>query len=78
MTVEELKDAVLALDAEGKKAFILETIAPLAKDAVKDPAFLMQLLPQFLAILKESGMDLQQLLQFAMMMGNGNAAPTEN
>jgi len=78
MTVEELKSAVLALDAEQKKAFMLETLSPLAKDAVKDPGFLMQLFPVFLGILKESGMDLQQLLQFAMMMGNDPRPKTEN
>ena len=78
MTVEELKSAVLALDAEQKKAFMLETLSPLAKDAVKDPGFLMQLFPVFLSILKDSGMDLQQLLQFAMMMGNDTRPKTEN
>ncbi len=75
MTVEELKTAVLALEPEQKKAFMLETLSPLAVDAVKDPAFLMQLFPVFLGILKESGMDLQQLLQFAMMMGNNGGGP---
>ena len=78
MTVEELKTAVLALDLEQKKAFMLETLSPLAKDAVKDPSFLMQLFPVFLGILKESGMDLQQLLQFAMMMGNGSGPRAGN
>ncbi|WP_432823851.1 hypothetical protein [Trichloromonas sp.] len=77
MTVEELKAAVLALDPEQKKAFMLETLSPLAKDVIKDPGFLMQLFPVFLGILKESGMDLQQLLQFATMMGNG-AGPKTN
>jgi hypothetical protein len=77
MTVEELKSAVLALDDEQKKAFMLETLSPLAKDVIKDPGFLMQLFPIFLGILKESGMDLQQLLQFAAMMGNG-AGPKAN
>ncbi len=78
MTVEELKNAVLALDDEQKKAFMLETLSPLAKDAVKDPNFLMQLFPLFLGILKESGMDLQQLLQFATMMGNGAGPKADN
>jgi hypothetical protein len=69
MTATELKSAVLALDVEAKKTFILETLPPLAKDAMQDPAFLMQLLPVFLGIVKESGLDVQQLLQFATMMG---------
>ena len=69
MTVAELKSAVMALAPEQKKAFILETLPPLAKDAMADPSFLMQLLPVFLGIVKESGLDLQQLLQFAAMFG---------
>ncbi len=78
MTVEELKAAVLALDPEQKKAFMLETLSPLSKDIIKDPGFLMQLFPVFLGILKESGMDLQQLLQFATMMGNGGGPKANN
>jgi hypothetical protein len=50
MTATELKSAGLALDVEAKKTFILETLPPLAKDAMQDPAFLMQLLPVFLGI----------------------------
>lgn len=69
MTVQELKTAVMALDTEQKQAFILEALPGLAKDAMQDPAFLMQLLPVFLGIVKESGLDLQQLLQFASLMG---------
>ena len=68
MTASELKGAVLALDAEQKKTFILETLPLLARDAMQDPAFMLQLLPVFLGIVKESGLDLQQLLQFAAMM----------
>ena len=71
MTVAELNSAVMALTPEQKKAFILETLPPLAKDAMADPSFLMQLLPVFLGIVKESGLDLQQLLQFAAMFGGG-------
>lgn len=69
MTTAELKTAVLALSTEEKKAFILETLPQLSKDAMQDPSFLMQLFPVFLGIVKESGLDLQQLLQFAAMMG---------
>ena len=70
MTVEELKTAVMALSTEEKKAFILETLPNLAGDVIKEPGFMMQLFPVLLGILKESGMDLQQLLQFATMMGD--------
>lgn len=69
MTVQELKSAVMALDSEQKKAFILEALPDLAKDAMNEPGFLMQLLPVFLNIVKESGIDLQQMLQFASIMG---------
>jgi hypothetical protein len=74
MTVEKLKESVMALPLEEKKAFILETLQPLAKDAMQDPTFLMQLFPVFLAIVKESGLDLQQLIQFAAMFGGGPAS----
>ena len=69
MTVEELKTAVMALDADQKKRFILEALPELSKEAMRDPSFLMQLLPVFLGILKESGLELQQLLQVAAMFG---------
>jgi len=70
MNLEELKTAVLALDTEEKKAFILETVPDLAKEAMQTPGFLMQLLPVFMNILKESGVDMQQLLQLATMLSN--------
>jgi hypothetical protein len=74
MTIHKLKESVMALPLEEKKAFILETLQPLAKDAMQDPAFLMQLFPVFLAIVKESGLDLQQLIQFAAMFGGAPAS----
>jgi len=74
MTVQQLKSTVMALPLEEKKAFILETLQPLAKDAMQDPSFLMQLFPVFLAIVRESGLDLQQLIQFASMFGGAPAA----
>ena len=70
MTVEEIKTALMALSSEEKKAFILETLPGLAEEVIKEPGFMMQLFPVLLGILKESGMDLQQLLQFATMMGD--------
>lgn len=69
MTVSEIKTALLELSTEDKKAFIIEALPELAKDVIKEPGFMMQLFPALLSILKESGMDLQQLLQFATMMG---------
>jgi hypothetical protein len=69
MTFEELKQAVTALSIEEKKAFIIETLPELSRDAMQDPAFLMQLLPVFLGIVRESGLDLQQVIQFASMFG---------
>ena len=69
MTVSEIKTAVMALDTKEKKRFILETLPDLSRDAMQDPGFLMELLPVFLGIVKESGIDIQQMLQFAAMMG---------
>lgn len=69
MSPEEIKNALLELSKEEKQAFILDTLPLLAKEVIKEPGFMMQLFPVMLGILKESGMDLQQLLQFASMMG---------
>lgn len=70
MTNEELKAAVLGLSMEDKKAFIIEVLPELAGDVIKEPGFMLQLFPVLLGILKESGMDMQQLIQLASMMGN--------
>ncbi|MCW8860091.1 MAG: hypothetical protein OQK97_10400 [Deltaproteobacteria bacterium] len=69
MTPEEIKTALLGLTIEDKKAFIIEALPELAGDVIKEPGFMLQLFPVLLGILKESGMDLQQLLQLAAMMG---------
>jgi hypothetical protein len=70
VTNEELKTALLDLSMEDKKAFIIEVLPELAGDVIKEPGFMLQLFPVLLGILKESGMDLQQLIQLASMMGN--------
>jgi len=69
MSPEAIKEALLGLSNEEKQAFILETLPDLAKEVIKEPGFMMQLFPVLLGILKESGMDLQQLMQMAAMMG---------
>jgi hypothetical protein len=74
MTPEELKEAVLALDSEAKKAFLLDALPDLAKDAMQDRMFLMQLFPIFLELLKESGIELAQLIQLASMFAPAGAA----
>ncbi|MBD1401768.1 hypothetical protein [Pelovirga terrestris] len=68
MTHQEIRTALLKLSTEEQKAFVLETLPILARDLVKEPGFMMQLFPVLLGILKESGMDLQQLMQLAAMM----------
>jgi len=68
MTHQEIKAALLDLSQQEQKAFVLETLPILARDLVKEPGFMMQLFPVLLGILKESGMDLQQLMQLAAMM----------
>ena len=70
MQVEELKAALLGLSTEEKKTFVLEVLPELSRDVIKEPGFMMQLFPVLLGILKESGMDLQQLLQLAAMLNN--------
>ena len=69
MTNAEIKSALLGLSKEEKQAFIIDTLPELAKEVIKEPGFMLQLFPVLLGILKESGMDLQQLLQLATMMG---------
>ncbi|MBN1957850.1 MAG: hypothetical protein JXQ81_04745 [Desulfuromonadales bacterium] len=68
MTSAEIKAALMGLSIEEKKAFIIEALPELAGDVIKEPGFMMQLFPVLLGILKQSGMDLQQLLQLATMM----------
>lgn len=70
MTHQEIKTALLNLSTQEQKAFVLETLPILARDLVKEPGFMMQLFPVLLGILKESGMDLQQLMQLAAMMNS--------
>lgn len=62
MTQQEITNAVMALSLEEKQAFILETLPGLAKEAMQDKSFLMQLLPVFIGIVQESGLDLAQLM----------------
>ena len=70
MSVQELQDAVMALSTEEKQQFILNALPGLAKEAMQDSTFMMRLLPVFLGIVKESGLDIQQLLQFAALQSN--------
>lgn len=74
MTQQELTDAVMAMSLEEKKAFIIQTLPDLAKDAMEDKSFLLQLLPVFLGIVKESGLDLAQLMPLlgSMPMGDNS------
>ena len=74
MTQQEIATAVMALSLEEKKAFIIETLPALAKDAMEDKSFLLQLLPVFLGIVKESGLDLAQLLPLLSSMPMGENA----
>lgn len=71
MTVAELKQAVLALTREEKQELLLEVLPEISQEVMQDRAFLMQLLPVFMNLVKDSGVDLQQLVQFAMMMNGG-------
>ncbi len=68
MSPEELKIAVMALSSEEKKSLILSILPDIAREAMEDPDFMMQLFPVMLGIVRESGVDVQQLLQFAAAM----------
>ncbi len=70
MTVTELREAVLALSPEEKKELLLQTLPAMSQEVMQDRQFLMQLLPIFMNLVKDSGIDLTQLAQMAMMLGN--------
>lgn len=72
MSTQELHAAVMALSTEEKQQFILTTLPGMAKEAMQDSTFMMKLLPVFLGIVKESGLDIQQLLQFAALHASIN------
>ena len=74
MTQQELTDAVMAMSLEEKQAFIINTLPGLAKDAMTDKSFLFQLLPVFLEIVQESGLDLAQLMPLLGSMPVGAKA----
>ncbi|MDY0189478.1 MAG: hypothetical protein RBR22_01985 [Desulfuromonas sp.] len=71
MSPEELQAAIMALSTEEKQNFILNALPDLASEALQDPTFMMKLLPVLLGIVKQSGLDIQQLLQFAALHGGG-------
>jgi hypothetical protein len=70
MTATEIKEALMALSIEERKSFVLNALPELSKDLIQEPGFMLELFPVLLRILKESGMDLQQLLQLASMMNS--------
>ncbi len=72
MSIEELQTAIMALSTEEKQKFILTTLPDLTSEALQDPTFMMKLLPVFLGIVKQSGLDIQQLLQFAALHGGSS------
>lgn len=67
-TVARLKDELLRLSPEEKKALMLETLPDLGREAMQDPSFLPQILPLFLNMIKQSGIDMGQLLQLANVL----------
>ncbi len=67
MRVEELKQEVMELSISEKQEFILATLPDMAEEALQDSGFMLRLLPVMLNIVKTSGIDLQQLMQFAAL-----------
>lgn len=74
MTPEKLKEALLALDSDARKAFLLDVLPDVAQEAMQDRLFLMQLFPIFLGLLKQSGIELEQLVQWASLFSSANVA----
>ncbi len=73
MNIEELKQQVMQLTTTEKQEFILTALPDLADEALQDSGFMLRLLPVMLEIVKKSGIDLQQLMQFAaLQQGNMN------
>ena len=75
MSPEELKSALMGLSREEKKTFILDALPELTDEMLQEPGFMMELFPVLLGILKQSGMDLQQLAQMAVLFSD---APDKN
>ncbi len=74
-SIDTLLTAVTRLSSEEKKEFILQALPELGREAIKDPGFLPRLLPVILGLIRESGFDLNQLLQLANMLGGTAPAP---
>lgn len=67
-TVARLKEELLRLNPEEKKVLMLEVLPDLGREAMQDPTFLPQILPVFLNMIKQSGIDMSQLLQLANVL----------
>ncbi|MDD2557548.1 MAG: hypothetical protein RBR43_00425 [Desulfuromonadaceae bacterium] len=67
MRVEELKQEVMQLSTQEKQEFILSALPTMADEALQDSGFMLRLLPVMLNIVKKSGIDLQQLMQFVAL-----------
>lgn len=70
MSVNELQSQVLALTEDEQKEFILNLLPEIAPTLGSDQAFLMRLFPVMMALVKESGIDIQQLVQMAAMFSS--------
>ncbi|MDY0212055.1 MAG: hypothetical protein RBR06_03515 [Desulfuromonadaceae bacterium] len=71
MRVEELKQEVMQLSTQEKQEFILSALPDMAEEALQDSGFMLRLLPVMLNMVKKSGIDLHQLMQFvALQQGN--------
>jgi len=74
MTPEKLKEALLAFDSDARKAFLLDVLPEIAQEAMQDQLFLMQLFPIFLGLLKQSGIELEQLVQWTSLFSSADVA----
>lgn len=75
MRVEELKQEVMQLSPLERQEFILTALPAMAEEALQDSGFMLRLLPVLLNMVKKSGLDLNQLMQFAALQ---QSSPSED
>ncbi len=67
MNVEELKQEIMQLSTAEKQEFILTALPEISEEALQDSGFMLRLLPVLLNMVKKSGIDLHQLMQFVAL-----------
>ena len=76
MDFDQTREALQGLTPVERKQLLLELFPDVAREALQDPAFLMQLLPLFLKTLNDHGLDLQQLTRLAGLFSPSTPDPS--